>query len=52
MYSEAFIGLEFPFYLGGRFLSVSGFTRDFPISLPRLQAGLVGKEREELRQGR
>lgn len=38
--------IKVPFYLGGRFLIVSGFTRDFPISLPRLQAGPAG-EREE-----
>lgn len=41
--------IKVPLYLGGRFLSASAFTRDFPISLPRLQAGLVGTEREEHR---
>lgn len=34
--------IKVPFYLGGRFLFVSGFTRDFPISLPRLQQGWRG----------
>lgn len=43
--------IKVPFYLGGSFLFVSGLTRDFPISLRRLQAGLAwGKEREEFRQ--
>lgn len=38
--------IKVPFYLGGRFPFVSGFTRDFPISLPRLQAGLAGGREE------
>lgn len=43
--------IKVPFYLGSSFLFVSDLTRDFPISLRRLQAGLAwGKEREERRQ--
>lgn len=43
--------MKVPFYWGGRFLFVCGFTRNFPIFLPRLQAGLaLGTGREERRQ--
>lgn len=39
--------IKVPFYWGGRFLFVSGFTRDFPVVLPGRRQGQCGGRREK-----